>query len=98
MKLFPIAVLCAFPIAAHAENWEQVRHQCVVQVEQEHHCTTACVNRLWPLIARCANRDHEVDPSRLELCMMPIFSARYIKRTPELVGDPVAEAFACARR
>ena len=83
---------------AHAQPLEELRAHCVARVEETYHCTTACVNRLWPIIARCTNQQRAVDPGKLELCMKPIFRARFVNHTPELVGDPVAEAFSCARR
>ena len=93
----PLAAAFFLPLVAHAESWEQRQPECVLRVEHAYHCTSACVNRLWPLIARCANAEHAVDPEKLEQCMQPIYRARYVDRTPELVGDPVAEAFSCAQ-
>lgn len=96
--LILVALAASYCSTAHAQTLEELRSHCVSRVEETYHCTTACVNRLWPLIARCTNQQRAVDPGKLELCMKPIFRARFVNHTPELVDDPVAEAFACARR
>ena len=92
-----LAVFLAIPIGAVAEDLPWAIRSCVVDVEKQAHCTTACVNKTWPDIVTCANArlSRPFDAGVLARCVQKVGTARGI-RAPELRGDPVREAFECA--
>lgn len=93
-----VATLLLISAAARAADLISIQRQCAAAVEQANGCTTACVNRLWKEVARCTNErsGHRFPLDKLEKCMRQVDSRRIAARTPELVGNPVAEAFTCA--
>jgi hypothetical protein len=94
--LLATAIACA-TVAAAAETEEQITRECVAEIERQAGCTSACVNKTWPEVARCVNarKPHHFPAERLDVCIRQVQTARVASRTSELVGDPVGEAFAC---
>jgi hypothetical protein len=96
IAVFVTALLCSG--AAQAAEWQPLERQCAEEVERSAGCTTACVNRLFPEIARCVNARlrHPVPPAALERCIPEVSRARTAARACELCGDPVDSTFQCA--
>jgi hypothetical protein len=93
------AVLCTVALPAVAQAWQPAERACGAAIEQQYGCTTACTNKLWPLIARCTVQrtyGHRISAARLDACMKPIWDRRWEQQTCELCGDPVGEAIRCA--
>lgn len=84
---------------AQTPQWETERHKCVLEMERLARCTTACVEKTWPDIARCTNRriSPHIDPAALNSCINLVKAQRAVSRPPELSPqDPVVDAFKCA--
>ena len=92
-----VVILVAFSSAqARAAEWQPLARQCAEEIEQQSRCTTACTNKTWPEVARCANfrLKRPLPQAVIERCISQTQQHRSAAAA-ELYGDPVAEVFAC---